>query len=85
MIKFSNEDNKEAILKAFELFSMCMAAGPYNHCVFFDFDLPEDKCLIGYPNNWSLFDTSTKDGAKNRNLVLHALRRKEESDDISAL
>ena len=29
---------------------------------------------------WSLFDTSTKDGAKNRNLVLDALRRKEEKE-----
>lgn len=25
MIKFTDEDNKEAALKAFELFAMCMA------------------------------------------------------------
>ena len=78
MIKFSIEDNKEAMLKAFELFSLCLASGPCNNCVFFDKHLPEDPCSIGCPNSWPLFDTSTKNGAKNRNLVLDALRRKEE-------
>ena len=78
---FTSEDNKEAMLKAFELFGLCMAAGPCNNCVFFNRSLPEDPCYIGYPNNWTLFDTSTKDGAKNRNIVLDALRRKEEKND----
>ena len=79
MIKFSIEDNKEAMLKAFELFNLCMAAGPCNNCVFFDVSLPEYPCCsIGCPNSWPLFDTSTKDGTKNRNLVLAALRKKEE-------
>ena len=50
MIKFSSEDNEEAILKAFELFGLCMAAGPCNNCVFFDRSLPEDPCAIGCPN-----------------------------------
>ena len=27
MIKFSSEDNREAMIKAFELFGICMAAG----------------------------------------------------------
>ena len=36
------EDNKEAMLKAFELFCLCMAAGPCNNCAFFDGSLPED-------------------------------------------
>ena len=75
MIEFSNEDNKEAILKAFELFSMCMEVGPCNHCVFFDFDLPEDKCLIGYPNNWALFDPDFEKGCENRKIVLDILER----------
>ena len=79
---FSSEDNKEAMLKAFELFGLCMAAGPCNNCIFFNrSSLPEDPCFIGCPNCWPLFDTSTKDGAKNRNLVLDALRRKEEKND----
>ena len=39
MIKFSSEDTKEAMLKAFELFSLCMAAGPCNNCVFIYFPL----------------------------------------------
>lgn len=74
MIKFSSEDNKEAMLKAFELFALCMDAGPCNNCVFFDKHLPEDPCSISCPNSWPLFDTSTKNGTKNRNLVLDTLR-----------
>ena len=50
MIKVSSEDNEEAILKAFELFGLCMAAGPCNNCVFFDRSLPEDPYAIGCPN-----------------------------------
>ena len=80
MIKISNEDNKEAILKAFELFGLCMAAGPCNNCAFFDSGLSENPCSIGCPNSWPLFDTSTKDGAKNRKLVLDILRKKEERE-----
>lgn len=80
MIKFSSEDNKEAMLQAFELFCLCIAAGPCNNCVFFDRSLPEDHCTIRCPNSWPLFDTSTKDGAKNRKLVLDVLRRKEEQN-----
>ena len=76
MIEFSNEDNKEAMIKAFELFGLCMAAGPCNDCVFFDRSLPVDPCSIGCPNSWPLFDTSTDHGAKNRNLVINVLRRK---------
>ena len=78
---FSSEDNKEAMLKVFELFGFCMAAGPCNNCIFFDSSsLPDDPCFIGCPNNWTLFYTSTKDGTKNRNLVLNALRRKEKRE-----
>ena len=80
MIKISNEDNKEAMLKAFELFGLCMAAGPCNNCAFYDSGLSEDPCSIGCPNIWPLFDTSTKDGAKNRKLVLDILRRMEERE-----
>ena len=80
MIKISNEDNKEAMLKAFELFGLCMAAGPCNNCAFYDSSLSEDPCSIGCPNSWPLFDTSTKDGTKNRRLVLDILRRMEESE-----
>ena len=76
MIKFSSEDNEEAMLKAFELFVLCMAAGPCDNCIFFDSSLPEDPCSIGCPNSWPLFDTSTEKGAKNRNLVINVLRRK---------
>ena len=62
---FTDEDNKEAMLKAFKLFSLCMAAGPCNNCIFFNrSSLPEDPCFIGCPNCWPLFDTSTKDGTK---------------------
>ena len=78
---FTDEDNKEAMLKAFELFGLCMAAGPCNNCIFFNSSsLPEDPCAIGCPNSWPLFDTSTENGTKNRNLVLDALRRKEERE-----
>lgn len=80
MIKFSIEDDKEAILKAFELFGLCMAAGPCNNCAFFDGSLPKDSCSIGCPNNWPLFDTSTENGTKNRKVVLDILRRKEEKE-----
>ena len=78
MIKFSSEDNKEAMLKAFELFSLCMEAGPCNNCVFFDVSLPEYPCCsIGCPNSWPLFDPNTTEGLNNRNLVLDILRKKE--------
>ena len=79
-IPFTDEDNKEVMLKAFELFGLRMAAGPCNNCIFFDRNLPEDPCFIGCPNNWPLFNISTKNGTKNRNLVLDALRRKEERE-----
>ena len=81
MIEFSNEDNKEAMIKAFELFGLCMAEGPCNDCVFFDRSLPEDPCSIGCPNSWPLFDISAKDGVKNRNLVLKVLRRKGKENE----
>ena len=74
MIKFTDEDNKEAMLKAFELFCLCMAAGPCNNCAFFDSGLSEDPCSIGCPNSWPLFDNSTENGTKNINLVLDTLR-----------
>ena len=77
MITFTDEDNKEAMLKAFELFGLCMAAGPCNNCIFFDSGLPEDPCSIDCPNNWPLFDTRYENGRKNRDLVLDILRRKE--------
>ena len=77
MIEFSNEDNKEAMIKAFELFGLCMAAGSCNNCAFFDRSLPGDPCSIGCPNSWPLFDTSTENGTKNRKVVLDILRRKE--------
>ena len=80
MIEFSNEDNKEAMLKAFELFGFCMAAGPCNNCAFYDSGLSESPCSIGCPNSWPLFDISTKDGTKNRRLVLDILRRMEERE-----
>lgn len=78
MIKISSEDNKEAMVKAFELFALCMAAGPCNNCAFFDRSLPEDPCSIGCPNSWALFDTSTEKGTKNRKLVFDILRKMEE-------
>ena len=77
MIEISSEDNKEDMIKAFELFALCVAACPCNNCVFFDKSLPEDPCSIGCPNSWPLFDTSTKYGSKNRKVVLDILRRKE--------
>ena len=77
MTEFTDEDNKEAMLKAFELFALCMEAGPCNNCVFFDKHLPEDPCAIGCPNSWPLFYTDTKTGYKNRRLVLDVLRGKE--------
>lgn len=77
MIKFTDEDNKEAMLKAFELFGLCMAAGPCNNCVFFDRSLPEDPCSIGCPNSWPLFDTRFENSCENRKIVLDVLRRKE--------
>ena len=80
MIKISNEDNKEAMLKAFELFGLCMAAGPCNNCAFYDSGLSEGPCSIGCPNSWPLFDASTKDGTKNRKLVLDILRRMEKRE-----
>lgn len=76
MIEFSNEDNKEAMIKAFELFGLCMAKGPCNDCVFFDRSLPGDPCSIGCPNSWPLFDSSTDYGAKNRTFVLNALKNR---------
>ena len=78
MIKFSSEDNKEAMLKAFELFGLCMAAGPCNNCAFFDGSLPEDPCSIGCPNSWPLFDNRYENGRKNRYLVLKIINKREE-------
>ena len=80
MIKFSSEDNKEAMLKAFELFGLCMAAGPCNNCAFFDGSLPEDPCSIGCPNSWPLFDTRYENGRKNRDLVLKTIHKREEEE-----
>lgn len=77
MTTFTDEDNKEAMLKVFELFGLCMAEGPCNDCVFFDGSLPEDTCSIGCSNNWPLFYTSTEKGTKNRKVVLYILIRKE--------
>ena len=74
---FTSEDNKEAMLKAFELFGLCMATGSCDNCIFFDSSLPEDPCSIGYPNFWSLFDTIYENGRKNRDIVLDILRKKE--------
>ena len=81
MIEFSIEDNKEAMLKAFELFGLCMAAGPCNNCAFFDGSLPEDPCSIGCPNSWPLFDTRYENGRKNRDLVLDILNKKEDKNE----
>ena len=69
---FTSEDNKEAILKAFELFGLCMAAGPCNNCIF---NSPENHCDIGFPNSWNLFDSDTKNGKKNREIVIKAIER----------
>ena len=75
-MKFTDEDNKEAMLKAFELFSLCLSAGPCNNCVFFDRNAKEEPCSIGCPNSWPLFDNYFKDGAHNRNVVLDILDKK---------
>lgn len=78
MIKFTDEDNKEAMTKAFELFAMCMSAGPCNNCVFYDRDSYYGyNCHIGHPNSWSLFDPTTGIGFKNRKAVIDILERKE--------
>ena len=77
IIKISNEDNKEAMLNTFELFGLCMAAGPYNNCAFYDSSLSEVSCSIGCPNSWPLFDTSTENGTKNRKVVLKIINKKE--------
>ena len=77
---FTSEDNKEAMTKAFELFSYCMAAGPCNNCAFSDWNTPGIECKIGWPNNWSLFDPNTKEGSKNRKLILDILDRKEKKN-----
>lgn len=77
---FTSEDNKEAMIKAFELFSYCMAAGPCDNCIFFNRNLSEDPCTIGCPNLWSLFDPNTKEGSKNRKLILDILDRKEKRE-----
>ena len=69
---FTSEDNKEAILKAFELSGLCMAAGPCNNCIFFD-----NHCAIGFPNSWNLFNSDTKNGKKNREIVIKAIKRNE--------
>ena len=76
MIEFSSDDNKEAMIKAFELFGLCMVAGPCNNCVFFDRSLPGDPCSIGCPNSWPLFSISTENGYKNREVVLKILNEK---------
>lgn len=77
MTTFTDEDNEEAMLKAFELFAFCMEAGSCNNCVFFDRSLPEDPCSIGCPNSWPLFDTRFENSCENRKIVLDVLRRKE--------
>ena len=82
MNTFTDEDNEEAMLKAFELFAFCMEAGPCNNCLFFDRSLPEDPCSIGCPNSWPLFDTSTENGTKNRKVVFKIINKKEKKNDI---
>ena len=79
MSKFTDKDNKEAALKAFELFAMCMAAGPCNNCTFFNRNYDDNLaiCAIGHPNSWPLFDPDTTNGLNNRNLVINSLHRKE--------
>ena len=76
MIKFTDEDNKEAMTKAFELFAYCMASGPCNNCAFFDRSSPENHCAISFPNSWNLFDSDTKNGEKNRKVVLKIINKK---------
>ena len=75
---FTSEDNKEAILKAFELFGLCMAASPCNNCIFFDRNSPKNHCAIGFPNSWNLFDSDTKNGKKNREIVIKAIKKRNE-------
>ena len=74
----TEEDKQEARLKAFELFGLCMAAGPCNECIFFDNNIiaGHGPCSIGSPNSWPLFDPLTEKGFKNRELVLKFLSRK---------
>ena len=52
------------MLKAFELFGFCIAAGPCNNCVFYDRNLPGLQCFISFPNSLDLFDGYTKNGKK---------------------
>ena len=79
MIKPSDEDKNEAILKAFELFLVCLSAGPCDDCVFFDnnIDLDIGPCSIGCPNSWPLFDNATSIGSMNRKVVVDFLHKKE--------
>lgn len=82
MGKFTDEDNKEAMTKAFELFAMCMSVGPCNHCVFYNRGSDYGyNCYIGHPNSWQLFDTATETGFKNRKTVIDILDRKENKND----
>ena len=81
MTKFTDEDNKEAMLKAFELFGLCMESGPCNNCVFFDRSLPENPCSIGCPNSWSLFDTSTENGTKNRKVIFKLINKRRKRSE----
>ena len=77
MINLSDEDKREAELKAFELFLVCLSAGPCNNCVFYDPNIDGDPCVIGCPNSWTLFDNTTPIGARNRKIVLDFLNKKE--------
>lgn len=77
MINLSDEEKKEAKLKAFELFLTCLSSGPCNNCVFYDPSIDIDPCSIGCPNSWPLFDNETSIGAANRKLVLDFLHKKE--------
>lgn len=83
MIELSDEDKKEAKLKAFELFLTCMNSGPCNDCPFFSDQLNSlyGPCYIGCPNSWPLFDPYTKEGAANRKMVLNFLSRMESKND----
>lgn len=73
MINLSDEEKKEAKLKAFELLLTCLSSGPCNNCVFYDPSIDIDPCSIGCPNSWPLFDNETSIGAANRKLVLDFL------------
>lgn len=77
MIKLSDEDKREAELKAFELFLVCLSAGPCNNCVFYDSNIDINPCSIGCPNSWPLFDNGTSIGARNRKIVLDFLHKVE--------